>query len=85
MNIFKKLLDKAGKMALSGLQLAGLTAVVGAAGVGAWQYLSAPAEAPEFSLPQYNPGTVVLLLRRTGQNPLLRHLLCGFLRVILNN
>ena len=59
MNIFKKLLDRAGKMALSGLQVAGLTAVVGAAGVGAWQYLSAPAEAPAFNLPQYNPGEVM--------------------------
>lgn len=59
MNIFK-ILNKSGKMALSALQAVGLTAVVGAAGIGAWQYLSGPADDNNaFNPAQYNPGEVV--------------------------
>ena len=59
MNIFK-VLNKSGKMALSALQAVGLTAVVGAAGIGAWQYLSGPADDNNaFNPAQYNPGEVV--------------------------
>lgn len=42
MKILTWILDKSGKMALSGLQAVGLSAAVGLAGIGAWQLLSAP-------------------------------------------
>lgn len=59
MNILN-FLNKSGKVALSALQAVGLTAVVGAAGIGAWQYLSGPADDnTSFNPAQYNPGEVV--------------------------
>ena len=59
MNIFN-FLNRSGKIALSAMQAVGLTAVVGAAGVGAWQYLSGPADDNNaFNPAQYNPGEVV--------------------------
>lgn len=59
MNIFK-FLNKTGKVALSAMQAVGITAVVGAAGLGAWQYLSGPADDNNaFNPAQYNPGEVV--------------------------
>ena len=61
MNIFK-FLNRSGKIALSAMQAVGLTAVVGAAGFGAWQYLSGPADDPNaFNPAQYNPGEVVYI------------------------
>ena len=44
MNILTKFFNRSGKMALSALQAVGLTAVVGVAGVAAYQYLAAPAD-----------------------------------------
>ena len=38
MNIFKWLTGRAGKMALSAAQAVGPSAVVGVAGIAAWQY-----------------------------------------------
>lgn len=66
MNIFK-FLSKSGKVALSGLQMAGLTAVVGAAGFGAWQYLSGPADDNNaFNPAQYNSEVVYVSNANTG-------------------
>ena len=60
MNILKKLLSRSGKVALSGVQAAGLAAVVGIAGFGAWQYLSSPADDnTAFNPSQYNSGEIV--------------------------
>ena len=70
MNIFKKLIERSGKMALSGLQAAGLTAVVGVAAVGVWQYLSAPADdTTAFNLNNpSNSGNVVYVAGANGGN-----------------
>lgn len=60
MNIFKWIRGRAGKMALSAIQTMGLSAVVGAAGIAAWQYLGSPAETNNtFTPAAYNPGEVV--------------------------
>ncbi|MGN0023836.1 MAG: hypothetical protein ACI351_00160 [Candidatus Avelusimicrobium sp.] len=60
MNIFKWIRCRAGKMALSAMQTVGLSAVVGVAGVAAWQYLGSPAETNNTFTPAvYNPGEVV--------------------------
>lgn len=60
MNIFKWITGKTGKMALSAMQAVGLSAVVGVAGVAAWQYLDSPAETNNtFNPAAYNPGEVV--------------------------
>ncbi len=59
MNILQWLKDCGGKMALSALQTAGLATVVGVAGLGAYSFLSAPAEDPALSPSSYNPGEVV--------------------------
>lgn len=60
MNIFKWIRCRAGKMALSAIQTMGLSAVVGAAGIAAWQYLGSPAETNNtFNPAAYNPGEVV--------------------------
>ena len=70
MNILKKLIERSGKMALSGLQAAGLAAVVGVAAVGAWQYLSAPSDdATAFNLNNpSNSGNVVYVAGANGGN-----------------
>lgn len=44
MNILTRFFNRSGKLALSALQAVGLTAVVGVAGVAAYQYLAAPAD-----------------------------------------
>ena len=60
MNIFKWIRCRAGKMALSTIQTMGLSAVVGAAGIAAWQYLGSPAETNNtFTPAAYDPGEVV--------------------------
>lgn len=60
MNIFKWITGRAGKVALSAMQAVGLSAVVGVAGIAAWQYLDAPAETNNtFTPAAYNPGEVV--------------------------
>lgn len=59
MNIFKWITDRAGKVALSAMQAVGLSAVVGVAGIAAWQYLDSPAENNSFTPAGYNPGEVV--------------------------
>ena len=46
-------------MALSALQTAGIATVVGVAGVGAYSFLSSPANDPAVSPSSYNPGEVV--------------------------
>lgn len=52
-------LNRSGKIALSAMQAVGLTAVVGVAGVAAWQYVNAPSDNASFNPAQYNPGEVV--------------------------
>lgn len=60
MNIFKWIMGRAGKVALSAVQAVGLTAVVGVAGIAAWQYLDAPAETNNTFTPvAYDAGDVV--------------------------
>ncbi|MBO5011646.1 MAG: hypothetical protein J6C49_04235 [Elusimicrobiaceae bacterium] len=60
MNIFKWITGRAGKVALSAMQAVGLTAVVGVAGVAAWQYLDSPAETNNtFTPAAYDSGEVV--------------------------
>lgn len=60
MNIFKWITGRAGKVALSAMQAVGLSAVVGVAGIAAWQYLDSPAETNNtFNPAAYNPGEVV--------------------------
>lgn len=59
MNIFKFLNEK-GKVAFSALQIGGVAAVVGVAGVAAFQFLGAPEEDnTAFNPSQYNSGEVV--------------------------
>lgn len=59
MNIFKFLNEK-GKVALSALQIGGVAAVVGVAGVAAFQFLGTPEEDnTAFNPSQYNSGEVV--------------------------
>lgn len=61
MNILMKLANRSGKMALSALQAVGLTAVVGVAGVAAYQFLGTSSDDNTAFNPagQYNPGEVV--------------------------
>ncbi len=60
MNIFKWMTNRAGKVALSAMQAVGLSAVVGVAGIAAWQYLDAPAETNNTFMPAaYDSGEVV--------------------------
>ena len=60
MNIFKWITGRAGKVALSAMQAVGLTAVVGVAGIAAWQYLDSPAETNNtFTPAAYDSGEVV--------------------------
>ena len=66
MNIFKWL-GKSGKIALSTAQAVGLSAVIGVAGIAAWQYLDAPSDNTAFNLGgQYNPGEVVYVAGANG-------------------
>ena len=66
MNIFKWL-GKSGKIALSAAQAVGLSAVVGVAGIAAWQYLDTPSDNTAFNLGgQYNPGEVVYVAGASG-------------------
>ena len=67
MNIFKWLMSRSGKMALSAAQVVGLSAVVGVAGIAAWQYLDSPTDNTSFNLGgQYNSGEVVYVAGSTG-------------------
>lgn len=67
MNIFKWLTGRAGKMALSAAQAVGLSAVVGVAGIAAWQYLDSPADNTAFNpAAQYDPGEVVYVAGASG-------------------
>lgn len=67
MNIFKWLTSQSGKIALSAAQAVGLSAVVGVAGVAAFQYLDAPTDNTSFNLGgQYNPGEVVYVAGASG-------------------
>ncbi len=59
MNILNWLRNRSGKMALSALQAAGIATVVGVAGVGAWNFLSSPAEESSYNPSSYNPGEIV--------------------------
>lgn len=60
MNIVKWITGRAGKVALSAMQAVGLSAVVGVAGIAAWQYLDAPAETNNMFMPaSYDSGEVV--------------------------
>ncbi len=60
MNIFKWITGRAGKVALSAMQAVGLSAVVGVAGIAAWQYLDSPAENNNtFNPAAYDSGEVV--------------------------
>ena len=67
MNIFKWLTGRAGKMALSAVQAVGLSAVVGVAGIAAWQYMDAPSDNTAFNpATQYDPGEVVYVAGASG-------------------
>lgn len=67
MNIFKWLTGRAGKMALSAAQAVGLSAVVGVAGIAAWQYLDTPSDNTAFNpAAQYDPGEVVYVAGASG-------------------
>ena len=67
MNIFKWLTGRAGKMALSAAQAVGLSAVVGVAGIAAWQYLDTPSDNTAFNpAAQYDSGEVVYVAGASG-------------------
>ena len=67
MNIFKWLTGRAGKLALSAAQAVGLSAVVGVAGIAAWQYLDTPSDNTAFNpAAQYDPGEVVYVAGASG-------------------
>ena len=69
MKIFKWLTDRGGKIALSAAQAVGLSAVVGVAGVAAWQFLDTPTDNTAFNLGgQSNRGEVVYVAGATGRN-----------------
>lgn len=59
MKLLKWLKNCSGKMALSALQTAGIATVVGVAGLGAYSFLSSPADDYPSSPSSYNPGEVV--------------------------
>ncbi len=60
MNIFKRMINRSGKIAISAMQAVGLTAVVGVAGIAAWQILGTPEDDATMFNPaaQYNSGSV---------------------------
>lgn len=67
MNIFKWLTDRGGKIALSAAQAVGLSAVVGVAGIAAWQFLDTPTDNTAFNLGgQHNRGEVVYVAGVSG-------------------
>ena len=67
MKILKWLMSRSGKIALSMAQTVGLSAVIGVAGVAAWQYLDSPSEDTAFNLrPSYNSGEVVYVAGAAG-------------------
>ncbi len=67
MKIFKWLTDRGGKIALSAAQAVGLSAVVGVAGVAAWQFLDTPTDNTAFNLGgQSNRGEVVYVAGASG-------------------
>ncbi|MBR2082073.1 MAG: hypothetical protein IJ876_03565 [Elusimicrobiaceae bacterium] len=67
MNLFKWLKNKAGKMPITITQAAGLTAVVGAAGFAAMNYLSTPSDGNNtFMPPTFNQGEVVYVSQNGG-------------------
>ena len=67
MKIFKWLTDRGGKMALSAAQAVGLSAVVGVAGIAAWQFLDTPTDNTAFNLGgQHNRGEVVYVAGASG-------------------
>ena len=68
MNIFKWLKDKAGKLPVTIAQAAGLTAVVGAAGFAALNYLSGPSDNNNTFIPPsaYEQGDVVYVAQGPG-------------------
>lgn len=58
MKFFTWFFSKSGKMAVSALQAAGLTTVIGAAGIAAYQYLNSTPDVPFDPLTQYDPGQI---------------------------
>lgn len=67
MKIFKWLTERGGKIALSAAQAVGLSAVVGVAGVAAWQFLDTPTDNTAFNLGGQNTrGEVVYVAGGTG-------------------
>lgn len=67
MKIFKWLTDRGGKIALSAAQAVGLSAVVGVAGIAAWQFLDTPTDNTAFNLGgQHNRGEVVYVAGASG-------------------
>lgn len=67
MNIFKWLVSRGGKVSLSAAQAVGLSAVVGVAGIAAWQYLDAPSDNTAFNLGGPNTrGEVVYVAGGAG-------------------
>ena len=67
MNIFKWLKDKSGKLPITLAQAAGITAVVGAAGLGAMTFLSSPSDNTNtFLPPTHTQGEVVYVAQSAG-------------------
>ena len=67
MKIFKWLTERGGKIALSAAQAVGLSAVVGVAGVAAWQFLDTPTDNTAFNLGGQNTrGEVVYVAGGAG-------------------
>ena len=66
MNIIKWFKDKAGKIPLSVMQVAGAGAVVAVAGFGAYQYLNSPAEENNSFAPASYGGDVVYVSAASG-------------------
>lgn len=69
MNIFKLLWDRTGKMALSTMGAVGLSAAVGLAGVGAWQYLASSDTKNDTSFTFTQPSADVVYVAGAGSNP----------------
>ncbi len=67
MKILTKLIDKSGKLALSALQMGGLAAVVGVAGIATWNMVNSSSDNTAFNPSMYEDEEVVFVAQSGGQ------------------
>ena len=67
MKILTKLIDKSGKLALSALQMGGLAAVVGVAGIATWNMVNSSSDNTAFNPSMYDDEEVVFVAQSGGQ------------------